>query len=81
MLVFFKLLYVFGLVGILTQLLYQVGLFLTENFMQVLTPAEQAQLQVEKIFFVFTTPLFWILVACTLIGYIGTKKFKNSLEL
>ncbi len=81
MLVIFKLMYLLGLVGILTQLLYQGSLFLSQNFMQVLSPMEQAQLQAEKIFHIFFTPLFWIMAVFTLIGYLGSKKYKNNLNL
>jgi len=81
MVVFFKLMYLFGLLGILFQLLIKIGHSLYTNFMQMLTPMEQAQLQVENIFTVFITPLFWILIAISLIGYLGTQKFKNSLKI
>ena len=81
MLVLSKLLHVIGLVGILLQLLYQLSHFLRTNFMQVMSPAEQAQMQIEKIFFVFTTPLFWIFAICSLIGFLGVKRYKNNLSL
>ena len=68
-----------GLVGILAQLLYQEWSFLKINFMKVLTPAEQARLQIEKIFFVLATPLFWILVTFSILGFLGVKRYKNSI--
>lgn len=80
MLVLFKLMYVFGLTGIMFQLLFQIGQFLTRNFQQVLSPAQQAQLQIEKIFIVFLTPFFWIAVGLSIIGFLGAKKYKNNLK-
>ena len=81
MIAIFKLMHLLGLLGILAQLLYQIGLFLYDSFMQVLSPLEQAQMQIEAVFIVFFTPLFWILLTISLIGYLGTRKLKNNLQL
>ncbi len=81
MLVFFKLLYTIGLLGIAIQFILQIFTFIKTNFSQVLSLNEQINLQINKTLEIFFSPFFWILFVITIIGYLGTKKYRNNLSI
>ncbi len=75
-----KIFQLIGLLGILFLLIYQGWSFLRINFMRVLSPGEQVRLQVEKIFSVLGTPIFWILVILSIAGFFGVRRYKNRIN-
>lgn len=68
---------IIGLMGILAQFGFAILYFFRINFMEVLSPTEQASLLIEAIFGVLLTPLFWILALIAFIAYRKEKKYED----